>query len=75
LKSELPAYAIPLFLRVTDAIEKTGTFKYRKVDLKKLGYGLDKANDKVLAWLPGTPGYAPVTEEMIAEIEAGNYRF
>ena len=75
LKAELPAYAIPLFLRVTDAIEKTGTFKYRKVDLKKLGFALDKAGDLVLAWLPGAPGYAPVTEEMINEIDAGHYRF
>jgi citronellyl-CoA synthetase len=75
LRIQLPLYAIPLFLRVTDVIEKTGTFKYRKVDLKKTGYALDKATDQVLVWLPGTAGYQPLTAGLISEIEAGVYRF
>ena len=41
----------------TNAIEKTGTFKYRKVDIQKLGYSLERSEDDVYAWLPGSSGY------------------
>ena len=33
----LPAYAVPLFVRVVDPIEQTSTFKSRKVELRKEG--------------------------------------
>jgi fatty-acyl-CoA synthase len=35
---ELPSYARPLFIRITPAIETTGTFKFRKVDLVRDGF-------------------------------------
>lgn len=75
LQGQLPPYAIPVFLRITDAIEKTGTFKYRKVDLKNTGYSLDKAGDQVLVWLPGSDAYQPLTQEALQQIESGAYRF
>nr|XP_056721653.1 long-chain fatty acid transport protein 2 [Euleptes europaea] len=34
----LPAYARPRFVRIQDAIETTGTFKYRKVQLAEEGF-------------------------------------
>src|SRR5262249_28582826 len=33
LQKELPPYARPIFVRIEPAIETTGTFKYRKIDL------------------------------------------
>ncbi|VDL70208.1 unnamed protein product [Nippostrongylus brasiliensis] len=33
----LPTYAVPCFLRITDQIEKTGTFKMKKSALQSLG--------------------------------------
>jgi fatty-acyl-CoA synthase len=38
LALRLPAYARPLFIRIVDAIELTGTFKLKKQDLAMQGY-------------------------------------
>jgi citronellyl-CoA synthetase len=75
LNDNLPPYAVPVFVRVTNAIEKTGTFKYRKVDIQKAGYSIDKPEEQVYAWLPGTEGYTLLTPALVAEIDAGAVRF
>lgn len=75
LQDNLPHYAIPVFIRVTDGIEKTGTFKYRKVDIQKAGYSLDKPGDEVYAWLPRTDGYTLLTPELVADIDARRVNF
>ncbi|MBD3655209.1 long-chain-acyl-CoA synthetase [Marinobacter sp.] len=76
LADNLPPYAIPVFVRVTHAIEKTGTFKYRKVDMQKAGYSLSAgSNEEVYAWLPRTEGYTRLTPERVAEIDQGKLSF
>ncbi|SDW38505.1 long-chain-acyl-CoA synthetase [Marinobacter mobilis] len=75
LNANLPAYAIPVFIRVTDGIEKTGTFKYRKVDIQKMAYSTEKAEDDVYVWLPKTQEYTLVTAELEKEINDGKVRF
>ncbi|SFA62381.1 fatty-acyl-CoA synthase [Rhodococcoides kroppenstedtii] len=35
----LPSYAVPLFVRVVESLEATSTFKSKKVELRKTGYG------------------------------------
>jgi len=75
LQENLPPYAIPVFVRVTDAIEKTGTFKYRKVDIQKLGYSIEKPGDQVYAYLPGCEGYIQLTEKLVGQIDAGEIGF
>jgi citronellyl-CoA synthetase len=75
LQENLPPYAIPVFVRVTDAIEKTGTFKYCKVDLKNAGYRIDAPHDDVYVWLPKTQGYTLVDEATFKAIEDGAYQF
>ncbi|KEF31494.1 Acetoacetyl-CoA synthetase [Marinobacter nitratireducens] len=75
LKDNLPPYAIPVFVRVTHAIEKTGTFKYRKVDIQKLGYSLERPNEEVYAWLPRTDGYTRLTDSLVGDIDAGKVNF
>ena len=74
LRDNLPAYAVPVFVRITHAIEKTGTFKYSKVDIQKLGYSL-RDGEEVYAWLPGTDGYTLLTPELVSEIDSGSVRF
>jgi fatty-acyl-CoA synthase len=37
----LPSYAVPLFVRVVEELEHTSTFKSKKVELRKQGYGKD----------------------------------
>ncbi|WP_372985897.1 long-chain-acyl-CoA synthetase [Marinobacter sp.] len=74
LQDNLPPYAVPVFVRVTHAIEKTGTFKYRKVDIQKLGYSL-RPREEVFACLPGDSGYTLLDSELVSRIDAGEVRF
>ena len=75
LIDNLPPYAIPVFIRVTDAIEKTGTFKYRKVDIQKMGYSLEKDGDEVFVLLPREKKYTRMTPELKQQIDSGSVRF
>ncbi len=75
LRQELPAYAVPLFLRLSAEMETTGTFKHKKAPLKEQAYDLDRCSDPLYAWLPGSDRYVPLTRELHAAISAGNYRY
>ena len=50
VKRELPAYAVPLFIRQLPQIEITGTFKHTKVQLRDEGIDLKKVKDPII-WL------------------------
>jgi citronellyl-CoA synthetase len=75
LKRELPPYAIPLFIRVSEGMETTGTFKHKKAPLKDAGYDLRKQDNPVFAWLPGQDTYIQLTPEIQQKIENGEYRY
>lgn len=75
LRQELPAYAVPLFLRLSAEMETTGTFKHKKAPLKEQAYDLDRCSDPLYAWLPGADSYVPLTRELQAAIVAGSYRY
>jgi citronellyl-CoA synthetase len=47
LKTSLPGYSIPLFLRVLSDVETTGTFKYKKGNLKKEGWDPGVVSDEL----------------------------
>ena len=75
-QSQMPAYAVPLFLRVKVKMETTGTFKYQKVRLKEEAFDPHKVGDDPLyAWLPGSDTYVPVTVQVLADIQSGKYRY
>ncbi|MFO2464161.1 long-chain-acyl-CoA synthetase [Pseudomonas sp. 15FMM2] len=75
-QSQLPTYAVPLFLRIKVKMETTGTFKYQKVKLKEQAFDPEKTGeDPVYAWLPGADSYVPVTSQLVAEIQGGKYRY
>ncbi|PHN30403.1 long-chain-acyl-CoA synthetase [Pseudomonas sp. ICMP 460] len=72
----LPHYAVPLFLRIKVKMDTTGTFKYQKVRLKEEAFDPHKAGtDPVYAWLPGSDCYVPVTGELLAQIQGGQFRY
>ena len=75
LKNALPAYALPVFIRLRSELEVTGTFKHRKVDLKKQGFDIKTLKDPVYAWLPGTDGYQKLTKKRFDEVMAKKVRF
>ncbi|MFN3523710.1 MAG: long-chain-acyl-CoA synthetase [Phenylobacterium sp.] len=72
VSSALPPYAQPLFLRIMPAIETTGTFKQRKVDLVAEGYNPGLIRTPVYFRPPGK-GYVKVTKAVFDKIEAGAY--
>ena len=75
-KEQMPAYAVPLFLRVKVKMETTGTFKYQKVRLRDEAFDPRKAgDDPIYAWLPGSDTYVQVTEDVLADIHGGKFRY
>jgi len=75
LRRSLPAYAVPVFMRMRSELEVTGTFKHRKVDLKKEGYDLEAVQDPLFVLLPGEQEYVSITPEVLSGIDNGTYRF
>ncbi|MGH3640465.1 MAG: AMP-binding enzyme, partial [Mycobacterium sp.] len=76
----LPGYAVPLFVRITDTLAHTSTFKSQKVDLRKDGYGGDsgegdedagKVEDPIYVLAGRDEGYVEFYDEYPAEVVAG----
>lgn len=68
----LPSYARPIFLRVLREMQVTGTFKLKKTDLGDAGFDLDKiGGDPVYVLEPGSNEYAPLSQEFLRVIQAG----
>jgi citronellyl-CoA synthetase len=75
-RQHLPAYAVPLFLRVKVKMEITGTFKYQKTRLKDEAFDPGRTgDDPIYAWLPGTETYVQVTGQVLADIQGGKHRY
>ena len=74
LARELPSYARPMFVRIQPAIETTGTFKYRKVDLVRDGFDPDRVEQALYFDDPETQSYAPITPELYAKIQSGGFK-
>lgn len=68
--ANLPGYAAPLFVRVVESLETTSTFKSRKVDLRKQGYG-DEVSDPLYVLKGREEGYVPFYDEYPGEVAAG----
>jgi citronellyl-CoA synthetase len=75
LKSELPHYAIPVFIREQQQLQTTGTFKYQKHTLKDEAFNPEKVNDKLWALLPGQSSYTEVNPSLYQQIQNGEFRF
>jgi fatty-acyl-CoA synthase len=67
---QLPAYALPLFLRVVESMEHTTTFKSRKVDLREQAYAAD-IEDPLYVLAGRDEGYVPFYDEYPDEVAAG----
>lgn len=71
----LPAYAVPLFLRVQQQAETTGTFKYQKSKLKEQAFNPNATGERLLVLLPNSGAYCDLTAEIFDNIQAYKYRF
>jgi fatty-acyl-CoA synthase len=74
LVRELPNYARPMFIRLQPAIETTGTFKYRKIDLVREGFDPAKIEQALYFDNPETHAYERVTADLYAKIQGGGFK-
>jgi fatty-acyl-CoA synthase len=70
----LPAYAVPVFVRLQREAEVTGTFKLRKVDLQQEGYDPAKVSDPLYLRDDGARSYVPLGPDLFQRIAAGEMR-
>jgi fatty-acyl-CoA synthase len=74
LSQRLPPYARPLFLRIRDHIEVTGTFKYTKADLVRLGFDPTVAADALYFDHPEQHAFVSLDAALYGRIQAGYIR-
>ena len=73
---KLPSYAQPVFVRIIEELETTGTFKLKKNDLREEAYHLDKVkDDKVYIKKPGENIYTLLDENYYSIIQNGEAGF
>ena len=73
---KLPVYARPVFVRIIEELETTGTFKLKKGDLRDEAYHLDKVNDDlVFVREPKSDCYTRLTGENYEKINNGTISF
>ena len=75
LASRLPPYAQPLFVRITDRIEATATFKHTKVELVRQGYNPMATSDAIYFDDPDQRAFVRLDGAHYAHIQAGEVRF
>ncbi len=75
LNENVPAYAVPVFVRIKEQFVKTPTFKYVKTDLKSEGFDISQFSCPTYIALPGEQEYQPLTEEIYNNLLSGTYRF
>jgi fatty-acyl-CoA synthase len=70
----LPSYAQPLFLRIVDAVETTGTLKPRTVRYRAQGFDPRGITDALYVRDDGARAYVPLTAEAYDAIQSGRRR-
>ncbi len=75
LKSNLPQYAVPKFIRFLCELSTTSTFKIKKSEMKQEGFDLKKIDDPIYILLPGSKEYITLSENIYENIGNGEYRF
>ncbi len=74
LRTHLPDYARPLFLRIQEEIDVTGTFKQKKVDLVKEGFDPSKIGDAIYFNDPQSGTFVQLDPALYQRIEKGEIR-
>ena len=76
VSEKLPSYAQPVFIRIIEELETTGTFKLKKNDLRDEAYHLDKVKgDQIFVKKPGQNSYVELDQDYYQIIESGHAGF
>jgi fatty-acyl-CoA synthase len=71
LARRLPVYAHPLFLRISDTVDTTETFKQKKHQLMRQGFDPALVSEPLYFRDPGSGEYRPLDAARYADIAAG----
>ncbi len=74
LLAALPAYAVPVFLRLQRDPEVTGTFKFKKVELKREGFEPAMVSEPLYVLTDRNRGYEALTPALAEQIRSGTLR-
>ena len=76
VSEKLPNYAQPVFVRIIEELETTGTFKLKKNDLREEAYHLDKVKgDQIFVKKPGESTYSLLDDSYYNIIQEGRAGF
>ena len=75
LSSDLPSYAMPLFVRLVKDIEHTGSFKVKKMKLVEQGFNITQFDEKAYFLDSKEKCYKELTVNIYQNIINGNMRF
>lgn len=74
LRVQLPAYARPIFIRLTKEFDYTGSFKTIKRRLVDEGYDITLVSDKLYYFDSKTQKFEELTKKVYNDIKNGNIR-
>jgi fatty-acyl-CoA synthase len=71
LAQRLPAYACPVFIRISRELDATETFKQKKGDLAREGFDPGAISDPLFMLEPKSGAYVVIDAEMYTQINDG----
>lgn len=74
LSLRLPAYARPVFIRISRELDATETFKQKKAELAREGFDPGGIADRLFVLDPKSGAYVALDSEAYAQIVAGSLR-
>jgi len=70
VENSLPKYARPLFIRIIQEMDTTGTFKLKKNDLRNEAFDIGKVTDTVYCLKPNSSNYEALDDEWLQTINS-----
>nr|XP_046160928.1 long-chain fatty acid transport protein 4-like [Oncorhynchus gorbuscha] len=74
LEKALPPYARPVFLRFLKEVNKTGTYKFQKTDMRRDGFDPSMVSDKLYLLDPTRGRYVELHQELYSSIISGKQK-
>ena len=68
VENNLPKYARPVFIRIIQEMDTTGTFKLKKNELREEAFDLNTVNDKVYCLKPSSTTYEVLDHDWLQKI-------
>lgn len=74
LKKSLPGYSHPVFLRLLPEVNKTGTYKFQKTDMRKEGFNPKVVKDALYVLDSQQGKYIPLDDDIYQRIQSGKLK-